>query len=48
MTGSGSAVFAPLCDNTPLPTAPGEWFMAKVNTLHEHPLKNWVEQEKHP
>jgi len=48
MTGSGSAVFAPMCDNSPLPDAPGGWFAAQVGTLCEHPLKNWVPQEEYP
>jgi 4-diphosphocytidyl-2-C-methyl-D-erythritol kinase len=42
MTGSGSAVFAPLFDKSPLPDAPGNWFSATVKSLREHPLKNWV------
>jgi 4-diphosphocytidyl-2-C-methyl-D-erythritol kinase len=42
MTGSGSAVFAPLLDKLPPPSAPSHWFMAQVKSLREHPLKNWV------
>jgi len=42
MTGSGSAVFAPLHGDMPKPNAQHAGFMAKVSSLREHPLKNWL------
>lgn len=42
MTGSGSAVFAPAVNMLTLPEAPNGWFMAKANSLPEHPLKRWI------
>lgn len=42
MTGSGSAVFAPLHGNMPAHNAHQHWFMAETSSLREHPLKNWV------
>lgn len=42
MTGSGSAVFAPVFDHVHMATAPSAWFVKQVNSLREHPLKNWA------
>ncbi len=42
MTGSGSAVFAPLHGDMPVLNAHSAWFMAKASSLREHPLKNWA------
>lgn len=42
MTGSGSALFAPLDLHATAPTVPSEWFSRISTSLTEHPLKNWV------
>jgi len=42
MTGSGSAVFAPLNGSLNAIPAPSAWFISQVNSLREHPLKNWA------
>lgn len=42
MTGSGSAVFAPLSDDADLSDAPGDWQVYKCNSLERHPLIDWL------
>ena len=42
MTGSGSAVFAPMNGNETLAKAPDAWFSSPTRSLREHPLKNWA------
>lgn len=42
MTGSGSAVFAPLNATNAAPNLPKDWFCCICNSLTEHPLKNWA------
>ena len=42
MTGSGSAVFAPVGHLLALPEAPQGWFQATTSSLTEHPLKRWI------
>lgn len=41
MTGSGSAVFAPLSAPQQVTNLPADWFATHCNSLTEHPLKNW-------
>jgi 4-diphosphocytidyl-2-C-methyl-D-erythritol kinase len=41
MTGSGSAVFAPLHAETPLHFAPGSMALRVCNSLEAHPLQGW-------
>jgi 4-diphosphocytidyl-2-C-methyl-D-erythritol kinase len=43
MTGSGSAVFAPMPVNGAAPDLPHEWFSCTCTSLMEHPLKNWAD-----
>ena len=42
MTGSGSAVFAPLCHDHDLLEGSVPWKVMKCKSLIEHPLQNWV------
>ncbi|MDO9159804.1 MAG: 4-(cytidine 5'-diphospho)-2-C-methyl-D-erythritol kinase [Burkholderiaceae bacterium] len=42
MTGSGSAVFAPINASDALPSWPSDWFQCICHSLVEHPLKNWM------
>ncbi len=42
MTGSGSALFAPLGLHVAAPSVPSEWFGHTCSSLTEHPLKNWT------
>ena len=41
MTGSGSAVFAPLAADTQLQVAPGNMALRVCNSLESHPLQGW-------
>jgi len=41
MTGSGSAVFAPLHAETHLHLAPGNMALRVCNSLEAHPLQGW-------
>jgi 4-diphosphocytidyl-2-C-methyl-D-erythritol kinase len=41
MTGSGSAVFAPVFDNADLADAPGDWLVRNCRNLEMHPLAGW-------
>lgn len=41
MTGSGSAVFAPLLHDLDFSAAPGDWIIRKCNNLESHPLAGW-------
>ena len=41
MTGSGSAVFAPLPHTFSLPAAPGDWVLRICDSLGTHPLAGW-------
>lgn len=43
MTGSGSAVFAPINASDALPNWPADWFQCICHSLVEHPLKNWTD-----
>jgi 4-diphosphocytidyl-2-C-methyl-D-erythritol kinase len=43
MTGSGSAMFAQLAPEQPLPSFPTEWFQSECWSLSEHPLFGWIE-----
>lgn len=42
MTGSGSAVFAPLVAPQQVTNLPADWFAKHCSSLTEHPLKNWA------
>ena len=46
MTGSGSAVFAPIGQVQNLTGAPSDWEIRICKNLAEHPLKDWVSDEK--
>ncbi len=46
MTGSGSAVFAPMTQAVDLQKAPGSWNIRVCRNLATHPLRDWVEDEK--
>ena len=46
MTGSGSAVFAPIERVQNLTGAPSDWEIRICKNLAEHPLKDWVSDEK--
>ena len=41
MTGSGSAVFAPVSDDADLAGAPGDWQIRQCRNLEKHPLSGW-------
>jgi 4-diphosphocytidyl-2-C-methyl-D-erythritol kinase len=41
MTGSGSAVFAPLLHDLDFSAAPGDWIIRKCSNLESHPLAGW-------
>ena len=41
MTGSGSAVFAPLSPDQSLPAAPRDWVLRVCDSLETHPLAGW-------
>jgi 4-diphosphocytidyl-2-C-methyl-D-erythritol kinase len=41
MTGSGTAVFAPLGTTTDLPGAPGNWQVRVCSNMDAHPLIDW-------
>ncbi|MCJ7799970.1 MAG: 4-(cytidine 5'-diphospho)-2-C-methyl-D-erythritol kinase [Polaromonas sp.] len=41
MTGSGSAVFAPLLHDLDVSAAPGDWIIKKCSNLEVHPLAGW-------
>lgn len=41
MTGSGSAVFAQILQNTDFAVAPGDWIIKKCRNLEIHPLAAW-------
>jgi 4-diphosphocytidyl-2-C-methyl-D-erythritol kinase len=41
MTGSGSAVFAQIFEETDLLDAPGSWLVRKCKNLEMHPLAGW-------
>jgi len=45
MTGSGSAVFAPLTQTIDLKDAPGAWNVRVCSNLQVHPLKDWLKDE---
>lgn len=42
MTGSGSAVFAPLNADVDLSDAPCDWHVFRCNSLEQHPLTGWM------
>ena len=42
MTGSGSAVFAPLMGGEFVQPVPEGWFVAECCSVSEHPLRQWV------
>ncbi len=42
MSGSGSAVFAPLVGATDVPAAPGRWQCRQCSNLDVHPLVGWA------
>lgn len=42
MTGSGSAVFAKLCQPLELPQAPEDWQIKVCSSLEIHPLNAWI------
>lgn len=46
MTGSGSAVFAPITQNIDLSTAPGSWQIRVCKNLEKHPLHSWIPENK--
>jgi 4-diphosphocytidyl-2-C-methyl-D-erythritol kinase len=41
MTGSGSAVFAQVLQNSTIPVAPSGWVVKKCRNLEVHPLAGW-------
>ena len=41
MTGSGSAVFAQILQDSMIPVAPSDWIIKKCRNLEEHPLTGW-------
>lgn len=41
MTGSGSAVFAPLLHDLDFSAAPSDWIIRKCSNLESHPLAGW-------
>jgi 4-diphosphocytidyl-2-C-methyl-D-erythritol kinase len=41
MTGSGTAVFAPLWTPRPLAEAPGDWIVRECSNMDVHPLLGW-------
>ena len=41
MSGSGTAVFAPVPPGTPLPSAPGPWTVRRCSNMDVHPLAHW-------
>jgi 4-diphosphocytidyl-2-C-methyl-D-erythritol kinase len=41
MTGSGSAVFARILQNSMIPAAPSDWIVKKCKNLETHPLIGW-------
>ena len=41
MTGSGSAVFAQILQDSMIPVAPSDWVIKKCRNLDEHPLAGW-------
>ena len=45
MTGSGSAVFAPLTQTIDFENAPGIWNVRVCRNLQAHPLKDWLKDE---
>jgi 4-diphosphocytidyl-2-C-methyl-D-erythritol kinase len=45
MTGSGSAVFAPLTQTIDIKDAPGAWNVRVFRNLQSHPLQDWLEDE---
>ncbi|MDR0227130.1 MAG: 4-(cytidine 5'-diphospho)-2-C-methyl-D-erythritol kinase [Burkholderiaceae bacterium] len=46
MTGSGSAVFAPMTHDIDVHKAPGTWNIKVCNNLATHPIRDWVPDEK--
>lgn len=42
MTGSGSAVFAPIAQTMKMPTAPSDWIIKVCHNLEIHPLQGWA------
>ena len=46
MTGSGSAVFAPMTQEINLSAAPGAWDIKFCNNLENHPLRDWISDQK--
>jgi 4-diphosphocytidyl-2-C-methyl-D-erythritol kinase len=46
MTGSGSAVFAPVPDNFNLPPAQPGWMCRVCHNLESHPLLGWCSSDK--
>ncbi len=46
MTGSGSAVFAPMTQTVDLSNAPGNWQIKVCKNLENHPLLSWVSDNK--
>ena len=46
MTGSGSAVFAPLTQTVDLNSAPSTWEVKICKNLEIHPLSSWVSDQK--
>ena len=43
MSGSGTAVFAPVPPGTLLPSAPGPWTVRRCSNMDVHPLIGWCE-----
>ena len=41
MTGSGSAVFAKILQDSMIPAAPSNWMIKKCKNLESHPLAGW-------
>ena len=46
MTGSGSAVFAPITQSIDLSCAPGTWQIKVCRNLEKHPLNSWIPENK--
>jgi len=46
MTGSGSAVFAPITQNIDLSSAPSSWQIKVCKNLEKHPLHSWIQENK--